>query len=355
LEAISRRELFALEFAHPSQESSYWIRVQRRAMACRFEVTLPGEHGHDIPAAREGLDEVDRIESALTVFRDTSDLVRLNRAASAGPVPVDEKLFALLLLCRQLHADTGGAFDVTSTPLSRCWGFLRREGRLPSKEEIDCARACVGMDGVELDETARTVRFRRPGMELNLGSIGKGYALGRVETLLRRRGVSDALVSAGGSSVLALGGGGLGGAERPPAQRASEGFTPERADDDGWVVDLRSRQVKRDRLARLRLRDAALGTSGAGEQFVEIGGTRYGHVLDPRTGSPASGVLSASVISSEPARADALSTAFLVGGPELARRYCEEHPGTLALVTSDDGSERPQVFGQCPGAILEAA
>jgi thiamine biosynthesis lipoprotein len=332
LEAISRRELFARKVPPPRQESPYWIRVQRRAMACRFEVTLSGEHSHHVPAAREGLDEVDRIESALTVFRDTSDLVRLNRAASDGPVPVDDDLFALLRLCRQLHADSGGAFDVTSTPLSRCWGFLRREGRLPASEEIAGARARVGMDGVELDETARTVRFRRPGMELNLGSIGKGYALGRVGTLLRRRGVSDALVSAGGSSVLALGG-----------------------DDGGWVVDLRSRQVKRDRLARLRLRDAALGTSGAGEQFVEIGGTRYGHVLDPRTGFPASGVLSASVVTAEPAVADALSTAFLVGGPELARRYCEDHPGTLALVTSDDGTERPRVFGQCPGAALEGA
>jgi thiamine biosynthesis lipoprotein len=301
-------------------------------MACRFEVTLDGENGHDVPAAREGLDEVDRIESALTVFRETSDLVRLNRAASDGPVPVDDDLFALLRLCRQLHADTGGAFDVTSTPLSRCWGFLRREGRLPGSEEIAGARALVGMDGVELDETARTVRFRRPGMELNLGSIGKGYALGRVGMLLRRRGVSDALVSAGGSSVLALGG-----------------------DDAGWVVDLRSRQVKRDRLARLRLRDAALGTSGAGEQFVEIAGTRYGHVLDPRTGFPASGVLSASVVAAEPAVADALSTAFLVGGPELARSFCEHHPGTLALLTSDDGTERPRVFGQCPGATLEGA
>jgi thiamine biosynthesis lipoprotein len=332
LDAISRRELFALKVPPPRQESPYWIRVQRRAMACRFEVTLSGEHGHHVPAAHEGLDEVDRIESALTVFRDTSDLVRLNRAASDGPVPVDDDLFALLRLCRQIHADTGGAFDVTSTPLSRCWGFLRRDGRLPGSEEIAGARALVGMDGVELDETARTVHFRRPGMELNLGSIGKGYALGRVGTLLRRRGVSDALVSAGGSSVLALGG-----------------------DDAGWVVDLRSRQVKRDRLARLRLRDAALGTSGAGEQFVEIGGTRYGHVLDPRTGFPASGVLSASVVTAEAAVADALSTAFLVGGPELARSYCEDHPGTLALVTSDDGTERPRVFGQCPGGTLEGA
>jgi thiamine biosynthesis lipoprotein len=329
---VSRRELLALDFASPVEESSYWIRVQRRAMACRFEITLPGAHGRDVPAAREGLDEVDRIESALTVFRDTSDLVRVNRAAGAGPVAIDDDLFGLLRLCRQLHGDTGGAFDVTSTPLSRCWGFLKRAGRLPPDEEIAAARALVGMDGVELDEGARTVRFRTPGMELNLGSIGKGYAIGRVGAGLRSRGVSEALVSAGGSSVFALG-----------------------ADGGGWIVDLRSRQVTRDRLARLRLRDAALGTSGAGEQFVEIGGQRYGHVLDPRTGFPASGVLSASVVAAEPAVADALSTAFLVGGAELARAYCDTHPGVLALVTPDDGSERPHVFGQCPGVVLETA
>ena len=330
--AISRRELLAFDFAAAHETSDYWIRVHRRAMACRFEVTLSSEDARHVPAAREVLDEIDRIESALTVFRETSGLVRLNRAASQGPVVVDDALFGLLRLCRELHARTGGAFDVTTTPLSRCWGFLRREGRLPSPEEIAAARELVGMDRVELDDAARTVRFRRPGMELNLGSIGKGYALGQVAARLRQQGVRHALVSAGGSSVVAIGG------------RSA-----------GWVVDLRSRQVSRDRLARLRLRDAALGTSGAGEQFVEIGGTRYGHVLDPRTGSPASGILSASVVATGPALADALSTAFLVGGVELARRYCAEHPDTLALVTPDDGTERPRAFGQCPGALLEGA
>ena len=330
--AISRRALLNLEFTPADDGADYWIRVHRRAMACRFEVTLSGEDAHHVPAAREVLDEVDRIESSLTVFRETSDLVRLNQAAGHAPVAVDEALFGLLRLCRELHARTGGTFDITTTPLSRCWGFLRREGRLPSAEEIKAARALVGMDAVELDEAHRTVRFRRPGMELNLGSIGKGFALGQVAARLRQHGVRHALLSAGGSSVLALGGRGA-----------------------GWVVDLRSRQVSRDRLARVRLRDAALATSGAGEQFVEVGGTRYGHVLDPRTGSPASGVLSASVIAAEAAVADALSTAFLVGGLELARHYCADHPGTLALVTPDDGSERPRVFGQCPGATLEGA
>jgi thiamine biosynthesis lipoprotein len=328
--ALSRRELLAFDLTDGG--AGYWIRVHRRAMACRFEVTLSGEDGRQVPAAREALDEVDRIEDSLTVFRETSDLVRVNRAAAAAPVPVDDGLFSLLRLCRELHDRTQGAFDITSTPLSRCWGFLRREGRLPSPEEIAAAREAVGMEGVELDEGRRTVRFRRPGLELNLGSVGKGYALRRGGDLLRERGVSHALLSAGGSSVLAIGG-----------RRG------------GWVVDLRSRQVQRDRLARLRLRDAALATSGAGEQFIEVAGTRYGHVLDPRTGSPAAGVLSASVVTADAAVADALSTAFLVGGADLARRYCAAHPGTLALVTPDDGSERPRVFGECPGATLEGA
>ena len=108
-------------------------------------------------------------------------------------------------------------------------------------------------------------------------------------------------------------------------------------------------------LARVWLRDAALGTSGAGEQFVVADGTRYGHVIDPRTGWPAAGVLSATVIASSAAVADALSTAFFVGGVELAERYCATHPGVMALVTPDDGSETPRVFGKVAGAIVRTA
>jgi thiamine biosynthesis lipoprotein len=144
--------------------------------------------------------------------------------------------------------------------------------------------------------------------------------------------MSHALVSAAGSSVLAVGG-----------------------RDSGWVVDVRSRQVQRARLARLTLRDCALATSGAGEQFVEVEGRRYGHVIDPRTGWPAAGLVSVSVVTDDAARADALSTAFLVGGLETARAYCAKHPRTLALLTRDDGSERPQVLGEHPGARLEEA
>jgi thiamine biosynthesis lipoprotein len=245
---------------------------------------------------------------------------------------VDEELFGILVGCARLYAETDGAYDPTSTPLSRCWGFLRREGRLPGAEEIREALARVGMGDVALDPEKRTVRFLRPGLELNLGSVGKGYALGRLASILRSRGVRHALVSAGGSSVVAVGGRGR-----------------------GFEVDLRSRLVAGGRIARLWMKDCALGMSGAGEQFVEAGGTRYGHVLDPRTGWPAGGVVSAAVAAEDPALADALSTALLVGGAALAERYCAAHPGVLALVTpaSDDGPGRPLVFGRCPGATLE--
>lgn len=326
---ISRRHLLTRVPRAASDGEEYWIRVHRKAMACRFEVTLSGEDDHHVQAARVALDEADRIEDALTVFRDTSALVDINRRAGAEPVEVDEELFAILARCRTMHAETDGAYDVTSTPLSRCWGFLARAGRRPHEDEIAAARARTGMDGVELDEGARTVRFRRPGLELNLGSIGKGYALERMATALRRDGVAHALVSAAGSSIRAVGGRGR-----------------------GFRIDLRSRRAAKDLLARLRLRDAALGTSGAGEQFFEIEGVRYGHVLDPRTGWPASGILSATVVTDDAATADALSTAFLVGGPALARSYCASHPHVLALLTPDDGTERPQLFGAHPGASI---
>jgi len=308
-------------------ERGYWIRVHRCAMACRFEITLAGEDGAFVPAARTALDEIDRLEEELSVFRDTSTISGVNRRAARGPVVVPRHLIDLLAKCQQLHQETGGAFDVTTLPLSRCWGFLRREGRLPDAEAIEAARAMVGFGAVRLGRDDGAVSFDRVGIELNLGAIGKGYALDRAGVVLGRAGVEHALLSAGRSSLLALGGRG-----------------------DGWRIDLVSPLVRGRAIAGLWLRNAALGTSGAGEQFVIADGHRYGHVIDPRTGWPANGVVSASVVASDASRADALSTAFLVGGIDLAGRYCAEHPDVLALITPDDGSERTMVIGSHPGA-----
>jgi thiamine biosynthesis lipoprotein len=325
---LSRRQLFAIPRGEAGDREGHWIRVHRRAMACRFEITLSEEDAGHVPAARAALDEVERIEDALTVFRETSEVAEINRAAAAAPVAVSPLLYELLERCRSVYEAVGGAFDPTSTPLSRTWGFLAREGRLPTEEEIESSRAAVGFDKVELDPERRTVRFLAPGIALNFGSIGKGYALDLVATGLRARGVPKALLSAGGSSVLAFGEG--------------EGFPVN-------VTSPRRAQV----LAHLTMREGCLATSGAGEQFFEVEGRRYGHVIDPRTGWPAEGVLSASVVARSAAEADALSTAFLVAGPDFAKSYCDAHPGVMALLVPEDDSA-VLVFGEAEGVEVDA-
>ena len=321
-----------LGLEEPKRPSAdHWIRVHRNAMACRFEIALSGEDAPHLGAAREALEEADRIEDLLTVFRATSEVSRLNACAGADAVTVSDELFGLLERAGAIHAATGGAFDPTSTPLLEAWGFLRREGRRPEAATLEATRALVGMEGVTLDGALKTVRLQRPGMRLSFGSLGKGYALDRMADGLRRSGVPEALLSAGGSSVVAFGG-----------------------DDAGFAVDVRSKRAAGARLFGLRLRDAAQATSGAGEQFFEVDGHRYGHVLDPRTGWPAAGVLSATVVTGSAADADALSTAFLVAGPALAESYCKDHPGTQAVLVLEAEPDRLLVFGSHEGSALEA-
>ncbi|HEY8460298.1 MAG TPA: FAD:protein FMN transferase, partial [Blastocatellia bacterium] len=173
-------------------------------MACRFEVTLPLEDQGGVSAASQALDEVDKLEDQLTIFRQSSEVSLINREAAAGPVRVEQSLFSLLLLCSELCRETGGAFDIASGPLSRCWGFLRRQGRIPELNEIEEAKALAGADKLLLDCESRTVRFARPGVEINLGSVGKGYALDRIAAMMRKR-VRSALLSSGSSSFLAIG------------------------------------------------------------------------------------------------------------------------------------------------------
>jgi thiamine biosynthesis lipoprotein len=327
--ALTRRNFLSFDFGDRTKDPDHWVRIHRVAMACRFEVMLSSDDARDMAAARAALDEADDIESVLTVFRDGSVVSDLNRRGAREDVTVGPALFGLLARSAELHERTGGAFDVTSAPLTRCWGSLDSEGRPPTEQEIADACAIVGMGHVVLDAAARTVRFARAGVELNFGAIGKGFALDGMGALLRGRGARRALLSAGHSSVLAIGGKGR-----------------------GWPVDLRPRLASR-RVGRLWVKNGAVGTSGAGERFTEIDGQRYGEVIDPRTGRPADGVLGASVITTDAAAADALSSAFVIGGPELARRYCDATPDVLAVLVLDEPGERTEVFGRYNGATLE--
>jgi thiamine biosynthesis lipoprotein len=325
---LSRRAL--LKFPRPQAPATregFWLHLSREAMACKFEITLPSELQDQLDAAHAALATIDHLEQQLSIFRDSSELSLVNREAAAGPVPVEEQLFRLLLECQRLHALTAGTFDITSTPLSKAWGFLKREGRLPTTDEIAQALELVGMGQVELDPTARTVRFARPGMSLNLGSIGKGYALDRVAAQMKAAGVETALFTAGASSVLALGDG---------------------VDGAGYLVGLRDPFDHDRRLGTVRLRNSALGVSGTGEQNFVVDGRRYGHILDARTGWPVVDRTYVAVAAPNAALADALATACFVGGRPTAEACVARHEEVSVLMiempTGPDQPSPPPIF-----------
>ena len=273
--------------------------VGRDAMACRFEVVFnAGEVSSDTELAIDALDLVDAVEERISIYRPGSELSRINARAAEGWVEVSAETWHLLTRAHELWRQTGGAFDLAAGALVRVWGFLERQGRTPDDAEL--ARACEasGMQHVELDAAARRVRFLRPGVELNPGGIGKGFAIDRGLALLARSGVRSALLHGGQCSV---------------AARGTQG--PDAGGRHGWRVGLRHPLRPGRRLATITLDDRALGTSGSGTQFFIDRGRRLGHILDPRTGRPAEGVISATVIAESAADADALATALYVLGP----------------------------------------
>lgn len=319
----NRRDFLKLAPTRHASPGGYWLHVNRAAMACRFEVTLPVWDGAGVLVARDALNEVDELEEQLTIFRDSSEVSRINRTAASGAVQVEQSLFALLLLCQQLYRETEGAFDITSGRLSHCWGFMKRQGHIPEFAEIEAAKSFIGSDKLILDQELHTILFERPGVEINFGSIGKGHALDRITEMIRDR-VRTALLSAGSSSIRAIGSGDRG--------------------HKGWIVGVRHPVCKDRRLAVLRMRDCAMSTSGSEEQFFEHNGKRYGHIIDPRSRLPAEGVSGVTVVAHSAAVADALATAFYVGGPELAERYCSSHPGVLVLMLESE-SKHPMILG----------
>ncbi|HEY1192224.1 MAG TPA: FAD:protein FMN transferase [Gemmata sp.] len=294
------------------------VRVSRRAMATTFEVAVPvGAHADPIGAAEDALALVDELESQLTVFRDGSEVARLNAAAADGFVEVEPRLFELLARCAVWTKETGGAFDIATGALTKAWGFFRRAPGVPAAPELTVAMRQSGFRHVLLDADRRAVKFRVAGLELNLGAVGKGYALDRAAELLRTKwGVRSALLHAGGSSVYAIG--------------AAPG------DARGWPVGLKHPTKPGASLGVVHLRDAGLGTSAATYQHFAYNGRKLGHLLDPRRGWPATGTLSASVVAPTAAEADAMSTAAFVLGASGAEALTRLRPALGAVLLTDE-------------------
>jgi FAD:protein FMN transferase len=301
------------------QSAGYVVSLKRRAMACDFEVRLNADRdapARQTAAAMRALDLVDQIESQMTVYRETSEVININRHAHETWAEVEARLFRVLELADRLYHETSGTFDITAGPLSRVWGFDRREGRLPTDDQIAQALAVVGWRNVELDRDRNRVRFHKPGVEINLNSIGKGYALDRAGELLADDGVDNYLLHGGRSSLLACG---------------------HRAGQVGWTARLRHPLRPQQVIAEFELVDEALSTSGSATQSFVIRGNRYGHLIDPRTGWPADAMHSATVVAPTGALADALSTAFYVMGREQTAAYCAAHPEIKALLVLPGG------------------
>ncbi len=297
----------------PLAQPQATLTLNRRAMACDFEVRLNATSSrNDTTAAMAALDVVEALEDRLTVYRTESEVQHINRYAAKGPVTVEDDVFALLRLADKLYYETNGAYDITSGPLSRAWGFSRRAGRVPTDHELTEALKHVGWDKVQIEAEQHSVEFTAGVTDINFNSVGKGFALDRAAEVLTSADVDSFLMQGGRSTLVARG-------------KAADGH------DCGWGVGLRHPLRPEQRLAECRLVDAAFSTSGSATQGFTANGVRYGHLIDPRTGRPASGLHSVSVLAPTGAEADALSTALYTLGSDAGADYCRARPDIQAL------------------------
>jgi len=310
------------------------LRLTTRAMACDFSVIMNGGEHDNVWPASAALDLFHSLEQQLSVYRDDSEVSRLNASAADNARHVEARLFQLLVDSQQLALETEGAFDLTTNPLIELWRTCRSEARAPSDEEVTERLQCVGMHHVALDENHQTVHFTHPGVSINLGAIGKGYALDQAAELLAHEGLAVTLLHGGHSSLLARG---------------------DHNRSGGWPVGIGNPLFTNQRLGTIVLKDQAMGTSGSNIQYFRAGGQRYGHILDPRTGWPVENTLSVTVVAPTATLADALSTAFYVMGPAAAEVYCQHHPEVGAIFIPSPRRDRrvlPQIFGIDPQQLF---
>ena len=285
------------------------------AMGATFIVVAYAEEERTLMDGMEAaFAEVGRLDRMLSNYRPESEWSKVNREAAKAPVQVSAELFQLLDYCGQVNRESRGAFDITVGPLMRVWGFFRGTGRLPSPAEVTDAVRKVGFGDVRLDAAGRTVRFLKPGIELDPGGIGKGYAVDRMIARLKEQGIQSAMVTAGGSSIYGLG--------SPPG-------------DTGWTVKIRHPRAYSDTVAEIKLKDESLSTSGDYEKFFEAEGKMYSHIMDPRTGYPADRVLSASVIAARTLVSEAWTKPFFILGREAAAANKSE---ALRVFLCEDGA-----------------
>ncbi|GAB4465266.1 MAG: FAD:protein FMN transferase [Burkholderiaceae bacterium] len=297
----------------PLAARARWFSRDEAIMGTAIHVELWGD---DAMRAERAIDavmqEMHRIDAAMSPYKETSELSRVNRDAAHGPVRIGEELFGLIERAIEFARLTDGAFDITYAAVGHLYDY--RRGIKPTETELARARAAVGWRGLQLDRTARTVRFTKPGMRIDLGGFAKGYAADNAAAILARHGIRHAIVAAGGASRL------LGDRCGRP-----------------WTIGIRDPRRKGEVVALLPLEDASVSTSGDYERFFDDGATRCHHLIDPRTGRSPDGVRSVTVVAADGLTSEALSKTVFVLGVERGLRFVEARPGVDAVVVDADG------------------
>jgi len=261
-------------------------------------------------AAAAAFERIAQLNAVMSDYEDDSELTRLSRSSGSGqPVKVSGDLWRVLSRARLLARQSGGAFDVTCGPLVQLWRRARRQRELPAPEKLAEARKAVGHEKLLLDARGRSAKLLVPGMRLDLGAIAKGDAAGEALSVLRSRGFTRALVAGGGD--MAIG-------DPPPGRR-------------GWVVELAAHDSAGAPPRQfVELANCGFATSGDVFQHVEIGGRRYSHIVDPRTGVGLTDHSLVFVIARDALTADSLSTAVSVLGSEDGLKLAAKWPGAEA-------------------------
>ena len=283
------------------------LRRARLLMGTICSVTAYPRDSRTASAVEAALETIDGLEATLSTYREDSALSRLNRDAHRLPVPVSADLADFVRAALRISEATGGAFDPTVGSLVQAWD-LRGEGRIPTADELDRARGAVGYRKVRLDPRDGTVSYSHPGLWIDPGGIGKGYALDHAAQVLRSRGVESALLDFGGQ-LLAVG--------APPGEEA-------------WLVAVADPGDRRRPALLLALRDLSASTSGQSERGRSAGGRWVGHILDPRSGAPVERRGSVTVIAPTGTEADGLATALFVMGADRGLEWAARQ-GRLAV------------------------
>jgi len=270
----------------------------------------------DATAARAAMnavmDEMNRIDRTMSPFKPDSELSRINREAAQIPVPISKEMFDLVTKSIEFSKLSGGAFDITFSSVGYMYDY--REHIKPTDEQIARALPGINYRHLQLDAKAQTIHYARPGVRIDLGGIAKGYAVDNCIAILKGRGITNAIVTAGGDSRL------LGDRRGRP-----------------WNVGVRDPRRRGEVVALLPLADVAISTSGDYERYFEEDGVRHHHIINPRTGKSATGVRSVTIIGPDGITTEGLTKSVFVKGPKEGMRLIESLKGVDAIIIDDAG------------------